>query len=129
MLVSSLMSDSFKINPHTATAIKRITTTSLTLAASLFLVSCGNFNAANLAKKPFKSVAKLIPKRIPIAEVRTKDLQEMTMGADKAMAYEKKRNRKRFAFFRSLYKAPTLPDEQSLPADGSILPPLKRSAD
>ena len=123
------MSDSANTNSPIAPAMKRITLTSLTLAASLCLVSCGNFKAASLATKPFKSVANLIPKRIPIAEVRTKDLQKMTTGADKALAFEKKQNRRRFAFFRSLYKEPKLPDAQSLPADAGILPPLKRSAD
>ena len=123
------MSASRNFISHIAPVIRKIAPTSLTLTASLFLVSCSNFDGANLAAKPFKSVANLVPKRMPIAEVRTEDLKEITLGSEKALAYEKKQNRKRFAFFRGLYKAPTLPDEQSLPADSGILPPLKRSAD
>ena len=129
MLWLGAMSASNNPNSYIATAIKRIAPTSLTLTACLFLVSCGNSNVAKIATKPFKSVANLIPKRIPIAEVRTEDLKEMPTGAEKALAFERKRNRKRFAFIPGFYKAPTLPDAQSLPADGGILPPIRRPAD
>ena len=69
---------------------------------------------------------RLMPKRIPIAEVRKKDLKTMQTGAEKALAFEQRRNRRRFAFIPGFYKAPTLPDVRSLPADGGILPPLKQ---
>lgn len=115
----------------------KIALTSLTLTACLLFTSCGTFNAAsNLAKKSVKSVAKLVPdhiplvpQRIPIAEVRQEDLKTMPTGAEKALAFEKKRNRRYFAFIPGFYKAPKLPTERGMSTEGSILPPLKRSTD
>ncbi|MFK7911816.1 MAG: hypothetical protein AB8F34_14620 [Akkermansiaceae bacterium] len=129
------MSNSNEFFSATTARIKKIAPASLTLTASILLVSCSNFDAASIVKKPIKSVAKLvpdkmprlIPQRIPIAEVRTKDLKKMPTGAEKALAFEEKRNRRRFVFIPGLYKAPTLPDERTLPTDAGILPPLRRN--
>lgn len=126
MLAYHAMSDSCEFSQLPPATMKKTLPASLTLATSLFLVSCSGFQAADIVKKPLKSVAKLIPQRIPIAEVRTKDLKEMPTGAERAMAFEQKRNRRIFAFIPGLYKAPTLPDAQTVPADGGILPPLRR---
>jgi len=71
-----------------------------------------------------------MPSRVPIAEVRAGDLQKMPTGADRALAWERHLNSKRYAsnsrgwFAPKGYKAPTLPDERTLPANGGLLPPL-----
>lgn len=104
---------------------KRIAPLSLTLISSSLLVSCGNFDASGLAQKSVRSVANLIPRRVPVAEVREKDLRQMPTGADRALAWERHLDAKRYAFFIPRhYKAPKLPATRSLPEDGGILPPL-----
>ena len=98
----------------------------LSLVACSLLVSCGNYSAASLAKKSVNSVANLIPRRIPVAEVRPQDLRKMPTGADRALAWDKHLDSRRFVFFRPKnYKPPTLPDTQAMPADGGILPPRR----
>ncbi len=77
-----------------------------------------------------KSIAKLIPSRVPVTEVREKDLEKMPSGADRALAWDKHLDSKRYAslsrwFLPKNYKAPTLPTAQTLPTDGGILPPLR----
>ena len=112
----------------------RIVRVSLTLTVCMGFASCGNFSASDLAKKSVKSVSKsvagIMPSRVPIATVRTKDLKKMPTGADRALAWERHLNRKRYASYTGgwvapkYYKAPTLPDERGLPVDGGLLPPL-----
>ena len=105
---------------------------SLTLTFCIGLASCSNFSASDLAKKSVKSVsnsvAGIMPSRIPIATVRKGDLEKMPTGADRALAWERHLNRKRYAFSGwsapKNYKPPRLPDELSLPVDGGLLPPL-----
>ncbi len=129
------MRDSQNATSELGKLIWKIAPTSFTLASCLFLVSCGTFDkATTLAKNSIQSVKsvtklvpKLIPRRIPIAEVRAEDLKKMPTGAEKSLAYERKKNRRRFAFIPGFYKPPTLPVSRSLPSDGGILPPLNRS--
>lgn len=105
---------------------------SLTLISCSLFVSCGNFNTAavsKMAKKSAKSVANLIPRRVPVAQVRPKDLKKMPLGADRALAWDRHLDSKRYAsnfrwFAPKNYKAPKLPDIRSMPMDGGILPPL-----
>jgi len=103
---------------------------SFALTSCLILASCG---ASTLAKKSVKSVSKsvagIMPSRMPIATVRSKDLKTMPTGADRALAWERHLNRQRYAYSSRWvapknYKAPTLPDERGLPIDGGLLPPL-----
>ena len=102
---------------------------SLTLLSSgSLLVSCGT-SASNLAGKSLKSLksiksatAGLLPSRVPIAEVRTKDLKKMASGADRAIAWDRKLNR--WVYTAVDYKPATLPNEQTLPVDGGLLPSL-----
>lgn len=98
---------------------------SLTLISCSLFVSCGNFDATGLAKKSVDSVANLIPRRVPVVKVRPEDLKKMPSGADRALAWDRHLDAKRYVFFRpKSYKAPKLPDARTLPADGGILPPL-----
>lgn len=101
---------------------------SLTLISCSLFLSCGNFNASGvskIAKKSVKSVANLIPSRLPVAEVRPKDLRKMPTGADRALAWDRHLDSRRYVFFAPKhYKAPKLPDDRTLPTEGGILPPL-----
>ncbi|BDS06405.1 hypothetical protein NT6N_14450 [Oceaniferula spumae] len=109
---------------------RKFASMSLTLTSCVILASCSNFSAADLAKKSVKSVSGLIPSRMPIAEVRPGDLKKMPTGADRALAWERHLNKKQYVYNTSNwvapknYKAPTLPEESGLPADGGLLPPL-----
>ena len=83
-------------------AIPRIPLISLALIPCSFFVSCGNFNASafkpsNIAKKSAKSIAKLMPSRVPVTEVREKDLKKMPSGADRALAWDTHLDSKRYA--------------------------------
>ncbi len=118
----------------------RIVRIILTLTACIGFASCGNFSATNLAKKSVssvksvsKSVTGIIPSRVPIATVRTQDLKEMPTGEERALAWERQLNRKRYASYSGgwvapkNYQAPTLPDEASFPIDAGLLPPLHQN--
>ena len=103
---------------------------SFAIVSCFIFASCG---ASNLAKKSVKSVSKsvagIMPSRVPIATVRSKDLKKMPTGADRALAWERHLNRKRYAYNSGWmapknYKAPTLPNDRGLPIDGGLLPPL-----
>lgn len=113
-----------------STPSRHVIRVSLTLASCMVFASCSNFSATSFAKKSVKSVSKLMPSRIPIATPRAGDLKKMPTGADRALAWERHLNRKRYAYYGPSwtppkgYKAPTLPDESGMPADGGLLPPL-----
>ncbi|MBT8036147.1 MAG: hypothetical protein KJO21_01265 [Verrucomicrobiae bacterium] len=109
----------------TRTFRKRIPPVSIALLTCSLLVSCGNHPTAKLVKKSARSMANLIPHRIPVTDVRVKDLHAMPTGADLALAWDRHLDSRRYVFFiPKHYKAPKLPASRSLPADGGILPPL-----
>ena len=117
---------------------KRIVPMSLTLISCSLFISCGNFKSSavskavavsRMAKKSVASVVNLVPRRVPVAEVRPKDLKQMPSGADRALAWNRHLDSKRYAsnfrwFAPKNYKAPKLPESRSMPTDGGILPPL-----
>lgn len=105
---------------------------SVAFVSGFLFTSCGAVDTAkHFAKRSANSMAKLMPSRIPVAEVREKDLKKMPTGADRALAWERKMNKKRFAytswkFVPGNYVPPKLPDDQATSSsEGSILPPLK----
>jgi len=69
------------------------------------------------------SLAKLLPSRVPVVEVREKDLKEMPLGSERALAYERKK-RGFFSFFTGPvdFEEPDLPDTET-EMTGSLLPP------
>ena len=69
------------------------------------------------------SIASILPPRIPVVEVREKDLKEMPLGSERALAYEH-RKRGFFSFFTGPvdFEEPDLPDVES-EMNGSLLPP------
>ena len=99
------------------------------LLACCLLGSCGSSNIATTISKPYHAIADLIPRRVPIAEVRPGELQKMPTGADRARAWDRKLDARRYAYARKTYKAPKLPDSRSLPAGEGILPPIQPGPD
>ncbi len=71
------------------------------------------------------SFSDLMPSRVPVVEVREKDLKEMKLGKDKALAYQKSRS----SFFGSWFGKPVDFKEPALPAgeldnpEFGLLPP------
>lgn len=71
------------------------------------------------------SFAKLMPQRIPVVEVRDKDLKEIKTGREQAVAFQKEKRR---GFWGSLFQGPVDFKEPELPVesaamDGELLPP------
>lgn len=69
------------------------------------------------------SFAKLMPSKIPVVEVREKELRELKTGDQQAVAFEKTR-RQRFWIFGGPadFEEPDLPDTAGV-MDGELLPP------
>ncbi len=80
--------------------------------------------SGGIAKATDASIAKLMPARMPVVEVREKDLKPLPTGQEQAVAFEKsKRNR-----FWNIFSGPVDFEEPQLPAesaamDGDLLPP------
>ena len=105
-------------------------------ASCALLSSCGaigslrNATASGVTKLSQFSVTDLMPARVGVVEVREKDLKEMPLGKERALAYEAKkqaiasRQGGGFWFFKGPvdFKEPTLPNEAGA-TDGSLLPP------
>lgn len=96
-------------------------------AASLLLASCGAVDAVktNTAKATAGisqfSLANLRPSNIDVVEVREKDLKEMPLGKDRALAYERKKSF--WSFMPGKFKEPDLPQIEEGELDGGLLPP------
>jgi hypothetical protein len=101
---------------------------------ALSLASCAQMNSlktatvgglSKVSDLSKASVAKLMPPKIPVVEVREKDLKAMPTGEERALAFEKSRQpSKSFWFFRGPvdFKEPELP-ESGAAIDGELLPP------
>jgi hypothetical protein len=113
------MNASSTIRPHTLFKIRTAGIALLPVCA--LLVSCGN--PSNLASKSLDKVTGLWPSRVPIAKVRPQDLKKMPSGADRALAWNRHLNQ--WVFVPMNYNPATLPDAQTLPIDGGLLPPLQ----
>lgn len=100
---------------HTAVCL------TLAVTCSLF-VSCQTDLTSGLTSKSLDKVTSLWPSRVPIAEVRNKDLKKMASGADRALAWDRSLNQ--WVYMPVDYKPPALPDEPTYPVDGGLLPPL-----
>lgn len=103
----------------------------------VLLPSCGAINslrnatASRVTQISQFSVTDLVPAQVGIAQVRPKDLKEMPLGKERALAYEAKRQtlasrQERGSWF---FKGPVEFKEPNLPSDvgllnGSLLPPL-----
>lgn len=88
------------------------------------LASCAQMT--QLKNATVAGVSNLMPQRIPVVEVRQKDLKEIKTGRDQAVAFEKERRR---GFWGSLFQGPVDFKEPELPVesastDGEVLPPM-----
>lgn len=72
------------------------------------------------------SWGRLTQPKVPVVEVREKDLKEIPSGQEQALAFENKRKRSSFWFFGGPvdFKEPALPVTTG-EMDGSLLPPLE----
>lgn len=97
--------------------------------ATILLSSCGSMSAVKAtASNATKSVSQfslsdLRPSRIDVVEVREKDLKELPLGKERALAFEQKRKRSFWAFLPGKFEEPTLPVINDSEVDGSLLPP------
>lgn len=82
----------------------------------------GGFSKVSEVSKA--SVAKLLPARIPVVEVREKDLKPLPTGEQQALAFEKSRRNRFWNLFSGPvdFEEPTLPDNAGA-MDGELLPP------
>jgi hypothetical protein len=96
-------------------------------AASVLLASCGavdavrNSTAKATAGISQFSIADLRPSKINVVEVREKDLKEMPLGKDRALAFERKKSF--WSFIPVDFKEPALPEIEEGDPDGGLLPP------
>lgn len=103
------------------------------VAAALSFVSCAQVNHiktatvggfSKVSEVSKSSIAKLMPARIPVVEVREKDLKALPTGQEQAVAFEKSRRNR----FWNMFSGPVDFEEPVLPADvgaldGDLLPP------
>jgi len=82
----------------------------------------GGFSKATDATK--NSFAKLMPARIPVVEVREKDLKEVKTGQEQVVAFEKTRRNRFWNIFGGPvdFKEPNLPSDNGM-MEGDLLPP------
>lgn len=94
-----------------------------------FMVSCGAVDAvkstaANAGRTVSQfSLSDIRPSRIDVVEVREKDLKEMPLGKERALAFDMERKRSFWSFLPGNFKEPSLPAIQDGEMDGSLLPP------
>lgn len=69
------------------------------------------------------SISDLRPSQVAVVEAREKDLKEMPLGDERALAFDRKRKRTFWSFSSVNFKEPTLPEVESIDIDGSLLPP------
>jgi hypothetical protein len=69
------------------------------------------------------SLSDLRPARVDVVEVREKDLKEMPLGKERALAFDRERKRSFWSFLNGNFKEPTLPSIEDGDMDGSLLPP------
>lgn len=99
------------------------------LAPICLLASCASMDAvkasaANATKglKQF-SFSDLRPSGVEVVEVREKELKEMPLGKERALAFDQRRKRSFWSFALPNFEEPVLPDVSNDGADGSLLPP------
>ncbi len=100
------------------------------LASVCLLASCASIDAvkasASNATQGLKqfSLSDLRPSSVDVVEVREKELKEMPLGKERALAFEEKQKRSFWSFMSPVdFKEPTLPSVSDEGIDGSLLPP------
>lgn len=84
----------------------------------------GITKVAETAKAPANAIAGLMPgPKVKVVDVREKDLKELPTGKERAIAYERERQRLFWVFSApARFEEPALPEPGS-EMDGSLLPP------
>jgi hypothetical protein len=101
-------------------------------ALALGLASCGTMDLARktgeatsekLGELAKFSVSDLLPPKVKVVEVREKDLKNLPLGEDRALAYADAKRRSLWATnVPATFNLPPLP-EGGVEMDGSLLPP------
>ncbi len=99
------------------------------LAPVCLLASCASVDAVKAsaanATKGLKNIS--LPTfgspGVDVVEVREKELKEMPLGKERALAFDQKRKRSFWSFALPDFEEPTLPDLDDDGIDGSLLPP------
>lgn len=101
----------------------------LVITVPLGLGSCGsvgfakNSTAAVARKAAGLGVSNLFPSRVKIVKARQKDLKELPLGRERALAFERQRKFGFWTFGGAVdFVQPDLP-EPGAEMDGSLLPP------
>jgi hypothetical protein len=100
----------------------------------LAFTSCGTMKVVTAAKDKTTaamgqladaSVGRFMAPKVPVVEVREKDLKDLPTGQERALAFESKKKRS-FWFFGGPvdFKEPALPTAGG-ELDGSLLPPIE----
>ena len=102
------------------------------VACVLALPSCARMSALSQAatskmsefsRNSLAALDRLRPgPRVPVVQVRHKDLKDMPLGHDRALAYQDKQRNGWWFFGPVNFKEPVLPDA-SAESTGSLLPP------
>lgn len=92
----------------------------------ILISSCSTFKKTSDFGK--SSLAKIVPSRLPIATVKESSLLSIPTGTERALAYEKKIEARRFAALRLFkprsYNAPQHPENIESLNDSGLLPSL-----
>lgn len=105
------------------------------LILPITLTSCGTMKVVTAAKEKTSSGVtaladaswgRLTKPKVPIVEVREKDLKELPTGEEQALAFDNRKKRSFWGLFSGPvdYKEPTLP-LNSGELDGTLLPPIE----
>jgi len=107
-------------------AIAALSLASCAQVSQLKTATVGGFSkvSGGLAKATDATMAKIMPPKIPVVEVREKDLKPVKTGQEQAVAFEKTRRNRFWDIFRGPvdFQEPALPDNAG-GMDGDLLPP------
>ena len=114
------------VSPYT---LKKTAPVILILISCSLFPSCGSSSLTKTTNKSYQAISGLIPRRVPVAQVRPKDLRKLPTGAERALAWERHLDASRYAYNSSWvapknYKPATLPVMRTLPSGAGLLPPL-----
>lgn len=107
-------------------AIAALSFASCAQVGQLKTATVGGFSkmSSGLASATDATMAKIMPPKIPVVEVREKDLKQVTTGEQQVVAFEKSRRNRFWDMFRGPvdFQEPALPDNAG-GMDGDLLPP------
>jgi hypothetical protein len=107
-------------------AIAALSLASCAQVGQLKTATVGGFSkvSGGLAKATDATMAKIMPPKIPVVEVREKDLKPVKTGEQQVVAFEKTRRNRFWDMFRGPvdFQEPTLPADAG-GMDGELLPP------